>query len=176
MNTLSKTYKDFTLKARATNFVYLEDLLKSCGALFLGVDEQTDTYFQTDKGKLKLREGTIENLITHYERILEDGIERTVVYRYDVNPSAIEIENLIANFKPIGIVEKKRSIYLLDIHKIHLDRLNEGDFLEIESIDREEKFTSEELRKRCWELKEKLGIADVDLVPTGYFKNLLLGQ
>jgi adenylate cyclase class IV len=51
--------------------------------------------------------------------------------------------------------------------------LNEGDFLEIESIDREEKFTTEELRKRCLELKEKLGIADADLVPTGYFRNSL---
>ncbi len=173
MKLLSKTYKDFTLKARATDFEHLEDLLKNCGALFLGVDEQKDTYFQTDKGKLKLREGTIENLITHYERILEDGIERTVVYRYDVNPSAIEIENLRTNFKPIGIVKKERSIYLLDIHKIHLDRLEQGDFLEIESIDREEKFTTEELRKRCLELKEKLGIADADLVPTGYLRNSL---
>ena len=171
MKSLSKTYKDFTLKARAIDFEHLEDLLKNCGALFLGVDEQKDTYFQTDKGKLKLREGTIENLITHYERILEEGIERTVVYRYDVNPSAIEIENLITNFKPIGTVKKERSIYLLDIHKIQLDRLDQGDFLEIESIDREEKFTTEELRKRCWELKEKLGIADGDLVPTGYFRN-----
>jgi adenylate cyclase class IV len=173
MKSLSKTYKDFTLKARATNFVQLEDLLTSCGALFLGVDEQKDTYFQTERGKLKLREGTIENLITHYERILKDGIERTVVYRYDVNPSAIEIENLRTNFKPIGIVKKERSIYLLDIHKIHLDRLEQGDFLEIESIDREEKFTIEELRKRCLELKEKLGIADGDLVPTGYLRNSL---
>jgi adenylate cyclase class IV len=173
MNTLPKTYKDFTLKARAIDFEHLEDLLKNCGALFLGVDEQKDTYFQTDKGKLKLREGTIENLITHYERILEEGIERTVVYRYDVNPSAIEIENLITNYKTIGTVKKERSIYLLDIHKIQLDRLDQGDFLEIESIDREEKFTTEELRKRCLELKEKLGIADADLVPTGYFRNSL---
>jgi adenylate cyclase class IV len=173
MKSLSKTYKDFTLKARAIDFEHLEDLLKNCGALFLGVDEQKDTYFQTDKGKLKLREGTIENLITHYERILEEGIERTVVYRYDVNPSAIEIENLITNYKTIGTVKKERSIYLLDIHKIQLDRLDQGDFLEIESIDREEKFTTEELRKRCLELKEKLGIADADLVPTGYFRNSL---
>jgi adenylate cyclase class IV len=173
MKTLPKTYKDFTLKARAIDFEHLEDLLKNCGALFLGVDEQKDTYFQTDKGKLKLREGTIENLITHYERILEEGIERTVVYRYDVNPSAIEIENLITNYKTIGTVKKERSIYLLDIHKIQLDRLDQGDFLEIESIDREEKFTTEELRKRCLELKEKLGIADADLVPTGYFRNSL---
>ncbi len=173
MNSLPKTYKDFTLKALAPDFELLEDLLKNCGALFLGVDEQKDTYFQTDTGKLKLREGTIENLITHYERILEDGIERTVVYRYDVNPSAIEIENLITNYKTIGTVKKERSIYLLDIHKIQLDRLDQGDFLEIESIDREEKFTTEELRKRCLELKEKLGIADADLVPTGYFRNSL---
>jgi adenylate cyclase class IV len=54
--------------------------------------------------------------------------------------------------------------------------LDQDDFLEIESIDREEKFTTEELRKRCLELKEKLGIADGDLVRTGYFRNLHLKQ
>lgn len=50
---------------------------------FIGLDLQTDHYFEIEKGKLKWREGTVENLITHYERIDDSGMERTIVYRYD---------------------------------------------------------------------------------------------
>jgi adenylate cyclase, class 2 len=162
-------YQDFTIKARAKDFVRVEELLRELGAKFLGVDVQTDTYFKTEKGKLKIREGNIENLITHYERILENGMERTIVYRYDVNPTEAEIENLMTSTQSIGVVKKNRSIYLLGIHKIHLDRLTDGDFIEIESIDRDGRFTSSELKRLCWELKEKLEICDNDLMPTGYF-------
>jgi adenylate cyclase, class 2 len=161
-------YQDYTIKARAKDFVRVTELLHDLGAQLLGVDHQTDTYFKTERGKFKLREGNIENLITHYERILEEGIERTIVYRYDVNPTKAEIENLWSNEVPVGVVKKERSIYLLDVHKIHLDRLTESLFIEIESIDREGKLTNSELKAKCGELKEKLEICDNELVPTGY--------
>lgn len=80
-------YKDFTLKAKLSNPVAMERTLLESGAKFLGADHQKDTYFKTGKGKLKVREGTIENLITHYERTTEGGIEKTTVFRYDLNPS-----------------------------------------------------------------------------------------
>jgi adenylate cyclase, class 2 len=80
-------YLDYTIKAKLDSTERVEILLKSLHATLVGLDIQTDTYFETSKGKLKLRQGTIENLITHYERIVEDGFERTIVYRYDVNPT-----------------------------------------------------------------------------------------
>ncbi len=62
-------YKDYTIKAPISNSEIIECVLKNIGALFIGTDHQTDLYFETPVGKLKLRQGTIENLITHYERI-----------------------------------------------------------------------------------------------------------
>lgn len=63
-------YKDYTIKAQSQNVVRIEFKLKAIGATYVGLDIQTDHYFQTKKGKLKWRQGTIENLITHYERTI----------------------------------------------------------------------------------------------------------
>jgi adenylate cyclase class IV len=108
-------------------------------------------------------------LITHYQRVHEAGIEKTLVYRYDLNPSPEEVAALHSQFEVVGQVKKERTIYLLGIHKIHLDRLEGDCFIEVESIDRHATYTSQQLKALCFEMKEKLEIADADLVPTGYF-------
>ncbi|MFM8740283.1 MAG: class IV adenylate cyclase [Cytophagales bacterium] len=163
-------YQDFTIKARVKSFDQTKALLHQLGASCLGTDLQTDTYFATDRGKLKLRVGTLEYLITHYQRVQENGLERTLVFRYDLNPSPEEVAALHSHFAVVGQVRKERTIYLLGIHKIHLDRLDGDCFVEIESIDRHGAYTSQELKTLCWEMKEKLLIAEEDLVPTGYLQ------
>ncbi|MBI3482368.1 MAG: CYTH domain-containing protein, partial [Bacteroidetes bacterium] len=115
-------YKDFTIKARLVNSKNVVKKLAALKAEFIGKDLQTDHYFETDKGKLKWREGTIENLITHYERFDDSGMERTIVYQYDINPSQDQIDDLFLNHKVIGITKKERRIYQLNNIKIHLDK------------------------------------------------------
>src|SRR5689334_5975370 len=128
-------YKDYTIKARISSSDLLGGKLKKLNARFHGTDQQTDTYFETSVGKLKLREGTIENLITHYERTFDDGAEKTQVFRYDVNPSQDEIEKLKSSHRQIGVVKKERKIFFMDHIKVHLDKLPNGDeFIEIEAI------------------------------------------
>lgn len=51
----------------------IEALLEAKKALYLGTDCQTDTYFKVNKGRLKLREGNIENALIQYERANEAG-------------------------------------------------------------------------------------------------------
>ncbi len=163
-------YKDFTLKAKLKDFDATELLIKNMPSEFIGTDYQTDYYFETSKGKLKLRKGTIENLITHYERVVEAGMERTVVYRYDINPREEQINDLANNYKKTGTTKKERKIYLVDNIKIHLDKLPNGDeFIEIETIDVDNKFSSEELKTQCLKIKYLLGIKDEELLSTGYF-------
>jgi adenylate cyclase class IV len=70
----------------------------------------------------------------------------------------------------IGVVKKERVIYLLDTCKIHIDHIDGQSFVEIEAIDREGKFSMEELKSVCLALKEKLHISDRDLLATGYLK------
>ncbi len=170
-NQKSLPYKDFTIKAKLKLAIEKEKLLRSMNAQFIGTDFQTDHYFETTKGKLKWREGTIENLITHYERFDDFGLERTLVYRYDLNPTKEMIDDLLQNHKSIGTTKKERKIIQLDNIKIHLDKLpNDEEFIEIEAIDSENRFTSEELRTQCLDLKAKLKILEEEVIPTGYLK------
>jgi adenylate cyclase class IV len=68
------------------------------------------------------------------------------------------------------VIEKQRKIYRLDHIKIHLDKLpNDEEFIELEAIDPDDRFTEDELKTQCLELKSKLNIQDSDLLPTGYF-------
>lgn len=164
-------YKDFTIKARIFNGEKVEETLLSLKAEFIGTDIQTDHYFEIEKGKLKWREAVIENLITHYERFHDSGIERTIVYRYDLNPTEEQIKELSQNRKLIGVIQKQRKIYQWHNVKIHLDKLpNEEEFIEIEAIDRDDRYSVDELKNHCVEVKAMLNIQESDLMKTGYLK------
>jgi adenylate cyclase class IV len=168
-------YQDFTLKAKVDDLIRIEQQLIELQATFHGHDYQTDYYFRTAKGKLKYRAGKIEKLITHYERIFSGGLEETIVYRYDLNPTEAEIQKLLATQTQIGIVKKERKIFFIDDIKIHLDTLEDGKhFIEIEAIDREKKWTTDHLKNKCLELQMRLKIPDTDLIPTGYLKSTAL--
>ena len=104
-------YKDFTIKAKLSNTTATENSIQTLKAKFIGKDLQIDHYFQIQKGKLKWREGQIENLITHYERFDDNGVERTIVYRYDLNPSKEMLNDLVKNHKSIGFIKKERKIF-----------------------------------------------------------------
>lgn len=163
------SYKDFTIKARISDPLRIEDLLKKMDAQNLGTDHQIDTYFKVEKGKLKWRKGTIENLITHYERIAENGLEKTIVYRYDLNPSEEKILMLFSTYQKLGILEKERKIFFIDNIKIHLDKTKDGNtFLEIEASDENNKRSLKELHEQCLNIKDVLKISDSDLMKTGY--------
>ncbi|MDL5050180.1 hypothetical protein QQ054_29675 [Oscillatoria amoena NRMC-F 0135] len=52
---------------------------------------------------------------------------------------------------------------------MHLDTLQDGrQFIEIEAIDPANRFTEADLQHQCLSMKTQLGIADSDLVQTGY--------
>ena len=163
-------YKDYTIKAKAKDHSVTEKILLKSGARYAGLDKQTDTYFQCDRGKLKLRQGILENLITHYERLDEKGIERTIVYRYDLNPTQDQITELFNLYAVAGMVKKERKIFYLGNTKIHLDTLPDGqNFIEIEAIDRTDRVDISFLKQQCLNVKELLDLRDEDLLKTGYF-------
>ncbi len=164
-------YKDFTLKAQLDNFDEIEGKLKRLNAVLIGVDNQKDTYFATSKGKLKLREGNIEFLITHYQRVVENGMERSEVFRYEQNPSEEAINRLFSEHEVLGITKKERKIYWIDNIKIHLDTLEDkSKFIEIEAIDKDNRFTELYLQSQCKQLVDYLEIPSKNFVKTGYFQ------
>lgn len=162
-------YQDVTLKARVSNVEQMGVRIADLGAMFIGEDRQHDTYFTCTVGKLKFRKGTLGTLITHYERIGMDSAEKTHVYRYDVNPSEEEVQQLYAMHEVVGETHKIRKLYQLGNVSIHLDLLPSGEnFIEVEAKDYAEEFSEEQLKMQCQKLFEDLQLADVDRLETGY--------
>jgi len=133
------------------------------------MDHQVDTYFNVPAGRLKLREGNIENNLIFYERpdTLEPKESRVLLEPVRKNSSLGKI------FKKIlGImihVEKKREIYFIDHVKIHLDEVkNLGSFLEIEVINFKGDFSIKEMQDTCTYFMDLFNIYEKDLEKKSY--------
>src|SRR3989338_4175717 len=61
-------HTNIEIKARSTNQDQIRAFFLKNGADFKGTDHQIDTYFKVENGRLKLREGNIENFLVFYER------------------------------------------------------------------------------------------------------------
>ena len=67
------------IKARCPHPESVRKYLESQNARFVGRDHQIDTYYHVDEGRLKLREGDIENTLIFYRRPNQDGPKRSDV-------------------------------------------------------------------------------------------------
>lgn len=168
MDTLQ--YQDIIFRAEVATLIPFEKKLKDLGAHLAGVDVQTDTYFKVEKGKLKWRQGNMENLIMHYERVSKGQDEATLVYRHDLDPEPADIADLRRDYDTLGEIHKTRQIYWLDSNKVYLDQHTSGEcFVEIEVIDRGKKSTSNALTKQATQIRVALDIKEEQLVPPEYF-------
>lgn len=122
------------IKARYENLDKGRAILKSKNAEFKGEDYQIDTYFNVPKGRLKLREGNIENGLIYYERPDTSSPKSSKFEKCDIDTSS-NLKNVLANsLSVLRVVDKKREIYFLDNIKIHLDSLEGlGTFIEFEA-------------------------------------------
>ena len=126
------------IKARCLDTKAFERILRSLGANFHGVDHQLDTYFRVSQGRLKLREGNIENALIHYAR--EDdstGPKKSHVTLYQLGQRAPELKNILSNSIGIlAVVDKRRKIFFIGNVKFHIDTVEHlGTFVEIEAMD-----------------------------------------
>ena len=156
------------IKARCTNPIVIREILLSKDADFKGTDHQTDTYFSVPEGRLKLREGNIENNLIFYFRDYVTGPKKSDCILY--SPGDISSLKKILE-KSLGIrtvVMKTREIWYLDNIKIHIDQLeNLGSFVEIEAK-QEGKLTEADLHRQCHKLLSEFGIKEEELIPGSY--------
>jgi adenylate cyclase, class 2 len=155
------------IKARCPDPVAAAEILALLGAEAAGKDRQTDTYFNINDGRLKLREGNIENNLIYYERKNEPGPGRSAVMLYPTGKDP-QLRNILE--KALGImkvVKKSRCIYYLGNVKFHIDQVEGlGHFIEIEAIG--ENGDEEKLDRQCRHYMNKLGIDPLDLVAGSY--------
>ncbi|VVB79605.1 CYTH domain protein [uncultured archaeon] len=164
------------IKAKSTNHVHIREILKSLNAEFKGIDHQIDTYFKTSQGRLKLRQGNIENSLIGYKRENQEGPKQSDVFLYNVDPKErTKLKEALASTLGILVeVDKKREIYFVDNVKFHLDNVEGlGTFVEIEAIDKDLTIGKENLLSQCKKYMELFDIKDSDLISVSYSDLLL---
>lgn len=162
------THFNLEIKARCENPEQAELWLQANGAVFHGLDHQTDIYFHVPSGRLKLRRGNVENSLIYYERLENKGPKRSDVYLERL-PAGNGMEQVLkAALGERFRVEKKRKIYFIDHVKFHIDEVKGlGQFVEIEVISNPDD-DPEQARKTCLYYMEKLGIKESDIVSASY--------
>lgn len=162
------------IKARCDNHKKIRSVLKSRNADFKGVDHQIDTYFKVNNGRLKLREGNIENFLVFYEREDKEGAKQSNVILFKSDPSSSLKEILLKSLGALVVVDKQREIYFIENVKFHIDIVKDlGTFMEIEAIDSNDTLGKEKLLKQCEHYFKLFGISEDDLIPVSYSDLLL---
>ncbi|HEU5053333.1 MAG TPA: class IV adenylate cyclase [Hanamia sp.] len=164
---------NFEFKARIKELISPEQKLLSLSPKFIGEDHQVDTYFNVEKGRLKLREGNIENALIYYERdnVADSKQSSVLLYKFQPDPSLKEILAKVYGIKTI--VDKRRKIYFIDNVKFHFDIVQRlGTFVEVEAIN-SGNFPFEKLKEQCNYFASFFGIKERDYESKSYSDLLL---
>ena len=159
------------IKARCVDPATIRQKLLTAGADFRGEDHQVDTYFEAPTGRLKLRQGNIENSLIHYERSDQRGPKASQVRLFPVEPDRSEsLRQLLAAALGVRqVVDKRRGIYFIGNVKFHIDQVaGLGSFVEIEAIDADGTLGEAHLRGQCEHYLRYLEIAPEDLLTHSY--------
>ncbi len=160
------------IKARCANPAGAAETLTGLGAEHKGTDHQVDTYYKVDEGRLKLREGNIENNLIFYKRSDHAGPKRSDVVLHPCgNDPGLKII-LEQTLGILVVVDKLRDIYFIDNVKFHIDQVEGlGSFIEIEAIGEEgEEFG---LNRQCNHFIDALNIGEDQLISISYSDLLL---
>ncbi len=168
------TFLNVEIKARCPDASFIRNYLLSNHAECNGMDEQTDTYFNVSNGRLKLREGNIENNLIFYERTNQAGPKNSRFHLVKVE-DATGLKAVLT--KSIGIkciVKKRREIYYIKNVKFHLDEVpGLGSFVEIEAGNIMADLAQGQLKEQCEFYVKEFGIREEDMIEMSYSDMLL---
>ena len=161
--------KNVEIKATCRDSQHLRNILVSLGAHYAGCDHQIDTYYETAHGRLKLRQGNIENALIAYRRKNTSAPKLSDVHLYKTSDPDGLAEILNSILDPIVVIDKNRDIYFIDNVKFHLDEVSGlGNFMEIEAMDAANQYEESELRRQVVMYMDLLGIQPDDLLTHSY--------
>ena len=160
--------RNIEIKAKIRDFDRLKQRVEQISDTPVEVIPQTDTFFQTPQGRLKLRELTDRGELIYYERLDATGPKQSNYFISRTNTPELLAEVLTRALGVRGVVRKQRLFYLAGKTRIHLDRVEGlGDFLEFEVVlDIED--TPADGERIATELMQTLGIEETDLVEGAY--------
>ena len=158
---------NFEFKARLQDAAHVRATLKRLRARFLGTDHQIDTYFHVPEGRLKIREGRLENSLIYYQRTNSAQARRSMVEMM-LLPRRNSVRAILTGaLGVLAVVDKRREIYFVGNVKIHLDRVRGlGTFLEVEAMTRSGDI--KKVRAQALKFRKLFKIAPKDIVPQSY--------
>lgn len=161
--------RNFEFKAKVADLETYENRLLQLKPELKGEDHQIDTYFNVPKGRLKLREGNIENALINYNRANTADAKLSEVILYKHQPDQALKDILTLQFGVKIVVDKRRKIYFIDNVKFHFDVVESlGTFIEVEAIDDTNRYTTEELKQQCDHYFQYFGLTQSQLVDKSY--------
>jgi adenylate cyclase, class 2 len=162
------------IKAKSANQDEIREILQARNADFKGIDHQIDTYFRATFGRLKLREGNIENHLIHYDREDKEGPKQSDIILYKPTPESTLKEVLTRALGILVVVDKQREIYFIDNVKFHLDTVHDlGSFVEIEAIDKNPSIGRNTLLEQCNDYISLFNISPDQMISVSYSDLLL---
>jgi predicted adenylyl cyclase CyaB len=158
---------NYEFKARLKNDTLVRAALKNLRARYIGTDHQVDTYFRVPAGRLKIREGRIENALIFYQRSNAARARRSKIDMM-LLPRRNSVRAILAAAVGVRVVvDKRREIYFVGNVKIHLDRVRGlGRFVEVEAISRNGSVTK--VRDQARKFQKLFDIKASDIVPQSY--------
>ena len=169
-------FLNIEIKARCSNPEDLEQILLEKNAHYIGTDHQIDTYFMVNDGRLKLREGNIENALICYQRDNKAGPKTSNVTLYKSQPESSLKELLTKSCGILCVVDKTRKIFFIENIKFHIDAvIGLGSFVEIEAIDENNNIGQEKLLQQTEYYIKLFSIQPEELIAVSY-SDLLLNE
>lgn len=166
-------FSNIEIKAKTNRFNDIKSILEDHSARFMGQDRQVDTYFEVNYGRLKIREGNIENALIYYIRANHEAPNQSDISMLD-KPDPVLKHILAESVGILAVVDKVRLIYFIDNVKFHLDKVKSlGTFVEIEAIDYDGSIGLSRLHQQCHDYMKILRIERKDLVKENYSDMLI---
>jgi len=158
------------IKARCADLDAVRERALEVATSRLGIDRQTDTYFVTKRGRLKLRESSLSGgQLIPYLRPDQRGPKNSDYAVISVEEPE-RIKALLSEILGVHrVVRKVREIWLHENVRIHLDQVEGlGSFVELEAVYDGAPESLPAQQKKVRFLMERLGVGEEDLVDVSY--------
>jgi predicted adenylyl cyclase CyaB len=177
--------RNIELKARLPNLAAARQISQRLATAYLGVQQQTDTYFHCPQGRMKLREivdfGDQQPATQPATRTPQRAVAQLISYdradQTEAKPSHYQIVDIsdparVRQLKlQMGvhvIVVKRREIFLYHNVRIHLDEVSGlGTFVEFEAV-LGANMDEAGGRAQVAKLQKEFGLQPADLIATSY--------
>jgi predicted adenylyl cyclase CyaB len=157
------------IKAHARHFTEIKERATALSDTPCDIIRQEDTFFNSPKGRLKLRVLTEQRAqLVYYARSDQPGPKRSDYHIFETSDAENLKTVLSLAYGVRGVVRKTRYLYLSGQTRIHLDDvIGLGQFMELEVVLQPGQ-TDEQGQAVAEDLMQKLGVPATDLLEGAY--------